>query len=121
MVKQKWFQPMEKNNLLSVQSIFNTLITILIIVGVIFAIHNSMYNDNGIDRQLKIADSLRGEVYKYNRQYDSLLLITHKLDSAIKDRKERIVIIRDSFVIYRNPPINNSDSALRYIKDFIRN
>lgn len=112
---------MEKNNLLSIQSIFNTLITILIIVGIGFAIYNSMYNDHQLNEQIKIADSLRGEVHKYNRQYDSLLLITYKLDSAIKDRKDRIIVIRDSFVIYRNPPINNSDSAIRYIKDFIRN
>lgn len=73
-----------------------------------------------INEKMKIADSLRIEAIKYQRQYDSLLITVSKLDSIIANQEEKIKIIKDTFIIYKTPPFNNADSAFKYLNDFIK-
>lgn len=119
MEKQKWFQQIQQSNMIK-YVLLNVIFPIIAVGGVIMAVYGLLTTeDPRIKENLRIADSLRIENIKYQKQYDSVLTVIQKLDSAIANREERIRIIKDTFIIYKTPPFNNLDSAAKFLKEFI--
>lgn len=117
--KQKWFQQIQQSNMIK-YVLLNVIFPIIAVGGVIMAVYGLLTTeDPRIKENLRIADSLRIENIKYQKQYDSVLTVIQKLDSAIANREERIRIIKDTFIIYKTPPFNNLDSAAKFLKEFI--
>lgn len=117
--KQKWFQQIQQNNMIK-YVLLNVLFPIIAVGGVIMTMYGLLTpEDPRIKENLRIADSLRIENIRYQKQYDSVLIIIQKLDSAIANREERIRVIKDTFIIYKTPPFNNLDSAAKFLKEFI--
>lgn len=99
----------------------NILIPVIAIGGVGMAIYSSMMVDDRVTENMRIADSLRAEVNKYHQQYDSLLVVANKLDSEIAEQENKIDSLKKRPpVIKTTPQINNADSAVHFLKDFIR-
>lgn len=93
---------------------------IIAIGGMIFTIYWAIQDDPRIAENMRTADSLRIEVNRYKHKYDSLSVVVNTLDSTIVNQEEKVRIIKDTFIVYRTPPFNNSDSAYKYLQQFIR-
>jgi uncharacterized coiled-coil DUF342 family protein len=101
--------------------IMNILIPVIAIGGVGMAIYSSMMVDDRVTENMRIADSLRAEVNKYHHQYDSLLIVAGELDSKIANQESKIDSLKKRPpVIKTTPQINNADSAVHFLKDFIK-
>lgn len=99
----------------------NIIVPVIAIGGVGMAIYSSMMEDERVTENMRIADSLRAEVNKYHQQYDSLLVVANKLDSQIAEQENKIDSLKKRPpVIKTTPQINNADSAVHFLKDFIR-
>lgn len=99
----------------------NVIIPIIAVGGVGMAIYTSMIEDPRIAENMRIADSLRAEVNKYHGQYDSLLVVAQKLDTEIAQQEHKIDSLKHKPpVIVKTPQIKDADSAVSFLKDFIR-
>jgi len=101
--------------------ISNIIVPVIAVGGVAMAIYNSMLLDDTVKENMRIADSLRAEVNKYHQQYDSLLVVANKLDTQIADQENKIDSLKHKPpIIIKTPQINNADSAVHFLKDFIK-
>jgi hypothetical protein len=102
--------------------IMNILIPVIAIGGVGMAIYSSMMVDDRVTENMRIADSLRAEVNKYNQKYDSLLVVAAQLDSKIIEDERRIDSLKKNPPIRREPKptIVRVDSAVNFLNDFIK-
>ena len=99
----------------------NIIIPVIAIGGVGMAIYTSMLEDPRISENMRVADSLRAEVNKYHQQYDSLLVVAKKLDTQIANQENKIDSLKKKPpVIIKTPQISNTDSAVSFLKDFIK-
>lgn len=99
----------------------NIIIPVIAVGGVGMAIYTSMIEDPRIAENMRVADSLRAEVNKYHQQYDSLLVVANKLDTQIADQEHKIDSLKHKPpIIIKTPQINNADSAVSFLKDFIK-
>jgi hypothetical protein len=102
------------------KNIFKIILYICIFAGFCGIFMLYLNTDNKVNEHLRIADSLRLEVNKYHKQYDSLLVVANKLDSSLANQAENVKIIKKSFIVYKTPPINNADTAVKFLQDFIK-
>jgi hypothetical protein len=102
------------------KNIFKIVLYICIFAGFCGIFMLYLNTDSKVNENLRIADSLRLEVNKYHKQYDSLLIIANKLDSSLANQAENVTIIKKSFIVYKTPPINNADTAVKFLQDFIK-
>jgi uncharacterized coiled-coil DUF342 family protein len=101
--------------------IVKIVVGILMFGGIGMAIYNSMLIDDQVKENMRIADSLRAEINKYHQQYDSLLIVADELDSKIANQESKIDSLKKRPpVIKTTPQINNADSAVHFLKDFIK-
>lgn len=101
--------------------IVKIVLGILIVGGVALAAYNTYLSDEQVKENMRIADSLRAEVNKYHHQYDSLLIVAGELDSKIANQESKIDSLKKRPpVIKTTPQINNADSAVHFLKDFIK-
>jgi uncharacterized coiled-coil DUF342 family protein len=101
--------------------ILKIVVGILMFGGIGMAIYNSMLIDDQVKENMRIADSLRAEINKYHQQYDSLLIVADELDSKIANQESKIDSLKKRPpVIKTTPQINNADSAVHFLKDFIK-
>ena len=101
--------------------ILKIVVGIFMFGGIGMAIYNSMLIDDQVNENMRIADSLRAEVNKYHQQYDSLLIVADELDSKIANQESKIDSLKKRPpVIKTTPQINNADSAVHFLKDFIK-
>lgn len=117
-VRQKWYQLIQRSNMIKT-IIMNILIPIIAIGGVGMAIYSSLMQDDRVTENMRIADSLRAEVNKYHQKYDSILVVAQLLDSAVTHQEETVKIVKQTFIKYKTPPINHSDSAVKFLEEFI--
>lgn len=104
-----------------IKSILTNIIIPVIAIGAIgFTIYSSMMQDDKVTENMRIADSLRAEVNKYHQKYDSILVVAQLLDSAVTHQEETVKIVKQTFVKYKTPPINHSDSAVKFLEEFIK-
>jgi uncharacterized coiled-coil DUF342 family protein len=101
--------------------ILKIVVGILMFGGIGMAIYNSMLIDDQVKENMRIADSLRAEINEYHQQYDSLLIVADELDSKIANQESKIDSLKKRPpVIKTTPQINNADSAVHFLKDFIK-
>jgi hypothetical protein len=98
----------------------NVIIPCIAVGGVCVAIYSSLIVDDRIDENKRITDSLRAEVNLYHQKYDSILLVSQLLDSAVTHQEEKVKIVKQTFIKYKTPPINHSDSAVKFLEEFIK-
>lgn len=99
----------------------NIIIPAIAIGGVGMAIYTSMIEDPRVAENMRVADSLRAEVNKYHQQYDSILVVAKKLDSEIAEQEHKIDSLKHKPpVIIKTPQIKDADSAVSFLKDFIK-
>ncbi len=99
----------------------NIIIPAIAIGGVGMVIYTSMIEDPRVAENMRVADSLRAEVNKYHQQYDSILVVAKKLDSEIAEQEHKIDSLKHKPpVIIKTPQIKDADSAVSFLKDFIK-
>lgn len=118
-VKQKWYQLIQRNNMIK-SIITNIIIPVIAVGGVGMAIYSSLMQDDRVAENMRIADSLRAEVNMYHQKYDSILVVAQLLDSAVTHQEETVKIVKQTFIKYKTPPINHSDSAVKFLEEFIK-
>lgn len=127
MAKQKWFQPFQRANIVQswILKIAKTKSFIFVLGFFIGIIGISVYDD--YQRQLflaknqRVVDSLEVEIKVKNRENDVLLKKAIDLDSLLKIQKTDVTNIIQNFPSQQRPEIKRSDSAVKFIFDFIRN
>jgi len=117
-VKQKWYQLIQRNNMIK-SIITNIIVPVIAVGGVGMAIYSSLMQDDRVAENMRIADSLRAEVNMYHQKYDSILVVAQLLDSAVTHQEETVKIVKQTFIKYKTPPINHSDSAVKFLEEFI--
>ena len=100
--------------------ITNIIVPVIAVGGVGMAIYSSLTQDNRVAENMRIADSLRAEVNMYHQKYDSILVVAQLLDSAVTHQEETVKIVKQTFIKYKTPPINHSDSAVKFLEEFIK-
>lgn len=102
------------------KDIFEIIFAVIIIGGICFTFYDLNNINESISHNMRVIDSLKTEMNRYQYRYDSLQTVVTKLDSTVTNQEERVKIIKQSFYFFKTPQINDSDSATKYIKDFIR-
>ena len=102
------------------RNIIEIVFLLIIIIGIGFTFYDIFKLNQSISHNERIVDSLKVELNKHQIKYDSLYKVLTTLDSTVSNQEERVKIIKQSFYYYKTPPIYNSDSATKYLKDFIR-
>lgn len=103
--------------------ITNIIVPVIAVAGVGMAIYDSMVEDPRIAENMRIADSLRAEATKYKLQYDSLLMVAAQQDLAIATQKQKIDSLKKNppvIVKKTSPPVTNSNEAVQFLEDFIK-
>lgn len=127
MAKQKWFQLSQKTNLLG-QLGFKFLKTkwFTFIIGTLFGVLVMSLYDNYqtelfLARNQKTIDSLGVELLVKTRENDTLTKKATRLDSLLKYQTTEVTTIVNNFPSQQRPEIKTSDSAVRFIFEFMRN
>jgi hypothetical protein len=68
----------------------------------------------------RIIDSLNVEISVKSRESDELFKKAEKLDSLLKNQQSDVTNIINNFPSQQRPEIRNSDSAAKFVLDFIR-
>jgi hypothetical protein len=102
------------------KNIFKIILYVSIFAGFCGIFMLYLNTESAVNEKIRIADSLRVEVNKYHKQYDSLLIIANRIDSALANQEDRVKIVKKSFIVYKTPPINNTDTAVKFLQDFIK-
>ena len=102
----------------------NLILNILSVLGVVFLIFFMFIDEknysNDIKQYIKTKDSLEGVIQIYQKEYTVLKKHADELDSIINNQTETVKYIKKNFYIFKTPTINNSDSATKYIQNFIK-
>jgi hypothetical protein len=125
--KQKWFQRTRRANIVEdwvVKFVKTKWFTF--IVGILFGILLMSLYDNYqtqlfLAKNQKTIDSLNVEISVKNREND---ILTHKagqLDSLLKNQTTDVTNVINNFPSQQRPEIKSSDSAVKFIFQFMRN
>ena len=127
MAKQKWFQLTRRANIVEhwiVQlSKTKTFIFILgILVGLIcMSLYDKYQSELFFAKNQRIIDSLGVEISVKNRENDVLLKKAEELDSLLKNQKNDVTNIINNFPSQQRPEIKRTDSAVKFIFNFMKN
>jgi hypothetical protein len=102
------------------KNIIENIFWIILIIGVCFTFYDLSRLHESITHDTRKIDSLKAQMNVYRLKYDSLQIILTKLDSTVVNQEERVKIVKQSFYLFKTPLISDSDSAVVYIKNFIR-
>lgn len=102
------------------------VIQFLIVIFLSFFMYDHFVKNNQINdkilQNIRTADSLRNEINVYKQKYQTLLIMANKLDSTISVHEKTIAELKN-----RKPPeppqtpkITELDSAVKFIRKFIR-
>jgi hypothetical protein len=125
-VKQKWFQHSQRANIVShwIIELTKTKQFIFIIGFIIGVIGMSLYDryetELFLAKNQRIIDSLGVEISVKNRENEVLNKKANELDSLLEIQKDDVTNIINNFPEHQRPEIKNSDSAAKFIFDFIR-
>lgn len=102
----------------------NLILNILSVLGAVFLIffifiETKIEGDN-IRQYTKTKDSLEGVIQMYQKEYKVLKKHADELDSIINNQTKKVKYIKKNFYIFKTPKINDSDSATKYIQNFIK-
>lgn len=126
MAKQKWFQHSHRANIvrhwiIEVSKTKPFIFVLGIIIGVIcISIYDNYQVELAAAKNQRIIDSLNIEISVKNRESDELFKKAEKLDSLLKNQQSDVTNIINNFPSQQRPEIRNSDSAAKFVLDFIR-
>ena len=126
MAKQKWFQHSHRTNIvrhwiIEVSKTKPFIFVLGIIIGVIcISIYDNYQVELAAAKNQRIIDSLNVEISVKNRESDELFKKAEKLDSLLKNQQSDVTNIINNFPSQQRPEIRNSDSAAKFVLDFIR-
>jgi len=124
--KQKWFQHSHRANIVShwiieVSKTKPFIFVLGIIIGVIcISIYDNYQVELAAAKNQRIIDSLNVEISVKSRESDELFKKAEKLDSLLKNQQSDVTNIINNFPSQQRPEIRNSDSAAKFVLDFIR-
>lgn len=127
MAKQKWFQRTRRANIVEdwvVKFVKTKWFTF--IVGILFGILLMSLYDNYqtqlfLAKNQKTIDSLNVEISVKNRENDMLTHKAGQLDSLLKNQTMDVTNVINNFPSQQRPEIKSSDSAVKFIFQFMRN
>ena len=98
---------------------------IIFIIGVILGIVGMSLYDNYqtelfLAKKQRIIDSLGVEITVKNRQNDELTSKAQSLEERLAKEKGDVTNVINNFPSQQRPEIKNSDTAVKFILDFIR-
>ena len=124
--KQKWFQQNRRANAvqhwiieLSKTRFFIFIVGLLIGLA-IASIYDSYEKELAASKNQRMIDSLNVEISVKNRENTILLTKADSLDSLLKNQTNDVTNIINNFPSQQRPEIKNSDSAVKFVIDFIR-
>lgn len=126
MAKQKWFQHFHRANIvrhwiIEISKTKSFIFILGIIIGVIcISIYDNYQVELAAAKNQRIIDSLNVEISVKNRESDELFKKAEKLDSLLKNQQSDVTNIINNFPSQQRPEIRNSDSAAKFVLDFIR-
>lgn len=126
MAKQKWFQHSHRANIVShwiieVSKTKPFIFVLGITLGVIcISIYDNYQVELAAAKNQRIIDSLNVEISVKSRESDELFKKAEKLDSLLKNQQSDVTNIINNFPSQQRPEIRNSDSAAKFVLDFIR-
>jgi hypothetical protein len=124
--KQKWFQHSHRANIVShwIIEVSKTKPFIFVLGITIGMICISIYDNYQVElaaaKNQRIIDSLNVEISVKSRESDELFKKAEKLDSLLKNQQSDVTNIINNFPSQQRPEIRNSDSAAKFVLDFIR-
>jgi len=124
--KQKWFQPSQRANIVShwiieVSKTKPFIFVLGITLGVVFmSIYDSYQVELSAAKNQRIIDSLNVEISVKNRESDELSKKAERIDSLLKNQQLDVTNVINNFPSQQRPEIKNSDSAAKFVLDFIR-
>lgn len=93
-----------------------------VIVGIIgTSLYDKYQSELFLAKNQRTIDSLGVEVSIKNRENDILLKKAEGIDSLLKYQKNDVTNIINNFPTQQRPEIKRSDSAVKFIFDFMRN
>lgn len=126
MAKRKWFQLSPKSEVVyyTLSGLLRTR-PIIFIIGVILGIVGMSLYDNYqtelfLAKKQRIIDSLGVEITVKNRQNDELTSKAQSLEERLAKEKGDVTNVINNFPSQQRPEIKNSDTAVKFILDFIR-
>ena len=126
MAKQKWFQHFHRANIvrhwiIEISKTKSFIFILGIIIGVIcISIYDNYQVELAAAKNQRIIDSLNVEISVKSRESDELFKKAEKLDSLLKNQQSDVTNIINNFPSQQRPEIRNSDSAAKFVLDFIR-
>ena len=93
-----------------------------LIVGVIcMSLYDKYQSELFQSKNQRIIDSLGVEISVKNRENDVLLKKADELDSLLKNQKNDVTNIINNFPSQQRPEIKRTDSAVKFIFNFMKN
>lgn len=91
---------------------------VCILIGILLTSGYTYYTGKlALEKELRKIDSLTIEINHLNEEYTKMQTIADSLDNEILNAKNQVN--SRPFVIYKRPPISNSDSASVFLSKFI--
>ena len=93
-----------------------------IILGIIcMSLYDKYQSELFQSKNQRIIDSLGVEISVKNRENDVLLKKADELDSLLKNQKKDVTNIINNFPSQQRPEIKRTDSAVKFIFNFMKN
>jgi len=124
--KQKWFQLIQRSNptfywIIEIVKTKQFIFLLGIIIGIIgLSLYDKYQSELFLAKNQRIIDSLNVEISVKNRENDVLTIKANELDSLLENQKSDVTNIINNFPSQQRPEIKSSDSAAKFIFDFIR-
>ena len=126
MAKQKWFQLIQRSNpifywIIEIVKTKQFIFLLGIIIGIIgLSLYDKYQSELFLAKNQRIIDSLNVEISVKNRENDVLTTKANELDSLLENQTSDVTNIINNFPSQQRPEIKSSDSAAKFIFDFIR-
>ena len=126
MAKQKWFQHSLRPNvvrhwIIEISKTKQFIFFLGIVIGIVgMSLYDKYQNELFLAKNQRIIDSLSVEISVKNRENDALTKKANELDSLLEIQTGDVTNIINNFPSQQRPEIKNSDSAAKFIFDFIR-
>jgi hypothetical protein len=125
--KQKWFQRPRRANVVEhwilkfVKTKWFTFIVGIVFGIIIMSLYDKYQTELFMARNQKTIDSLNVEISIKARENDTLIKKATRLDSLLKNQTSDVTNIINNFPSQQRPEIKSSDSAVKFIFQFMRN
>lgn len=126
MAKQKWFQLSQRANIvqhriIEVSKTKPFIFIVGILIGIVgMSIYDNYQRELFIVKNQRIVDSLGVELAIKERENYLILERAEILDGRIEEERNKVTTIVNNFPSQKRPEIRNTDSAAKFVLEFIR-